>query len=98
MSSGLEVTLMAQEQADHLGEGHFNQVELGAMLRHMDIYKAARSYCQVGHRFLGNMRAVVIEDNPNSRIGVIVSIKALEQLDELTAAFVGIAFCRDTAR
>ena len=46
---------MAQERAGHLGEGHFNQVEPGAMLRCMDIHKATRPCCQVGHGFLGNM-------------------------------------------
>ena len=86
---------MAQERAGHLGEGHFNQVEPGAMLRCMDILKATRPCCQVGHGFLGNMRAVVIEDNPNSRIGWIVFIQALEQLDELTAAMALFHFSED---
>ena len=86
---------MARERAGHLGEGHFNQVQPGAMLRRMDILKAARPCCQIGHGFLGHMRAVVIENNPNSRIGGIMSIKALEQLDEFTTAMAFFHFSED---
>lgn len=65
------------------------------MLGRMYILKAARPCCQIGHGFLGNMRAVVIEYNPNSRLGGIASIKALEQLDELTAAMALFHFSED---
>ncbi len=44
----------------------------------MYVLKAARPCCQIIYGLLGKMRVVVVEDNANSGISGIVSIKGLE--------------------
>uniref|UniRef100_E6PJU9 Uncharacterized protein n=1 Tax=mine drainage metagenome TaxID=410659 RepID=E6PJU9_9ZZZZ len=75
-----------QEAARHLGERGLDQVEPGTVFGRMHVFEAAWTACQVRHRLLGDMRAVVVQHDADDGLGRIVFVESAQQRDELHAA------------
>lgn len=77
---------MAQEGSRHFGEGAFDQVEPGSMLRRMNILESARPRRQIGHGLLGDVSAVIVQNHANDRFSRVVGVERFEQGDKLPTA------------
>src|SRR6218665_1948982 len=88
---------VAQERSGHLREGRLHEIEPGAVLGGMDVLEAPRAACQVGHRLLAGVGAVVVQYDADDRLARIVLMQAFEQGDELTTAMARLDVGDDLA-
>src|SRR6218665_2698956 len=89
---------MAQEGSGHLREDRLHEIEPRAVLGGMDVLEAPRAACQVGHRLLGGVGAVVVQYDADDRLARIVLMQAFEQGDELATAVARLDVGDDLAR
>jgi hypothetical protein len=87
LSSCFDATHLAQDRAGELGEEALHEVEPGAALGRENEREAARRLSgEPSSGFFGDMRRVVVQDQPDRRAGRVSGIEKLEEFDELAAA------------
>jgi hypothetical protein len=78
---------VAQDRAGELGEEAFDEVEPGAALGRESEREATRRLSgEPSSGFFGDMRRVVVQDQPDRGTGRVSGIEKLEEFDELAAA------------
>jgi len=78
---------VAQYRAGELGKEALDEIEPGAVLgREGEFEAAGRLIGEPSLGLLGDVRGVIVEDQPDRRMGRIGGVEELEQFDEFAAA------------
>ena len=57
-----------QEAARHLGERGLHQIQPRAVLERVDVLETSGMLRQPSHRFLGDVRTVIVQHDTNARV------------------------------
>src|ERR1019366_7867930 len=86
-----------EEGASHLPEERLDDVEPGAMRGRQHVFEPVWPRRQICACLLGDMRRMIVEDDPNGAGCRIVSIQIFEQRDELAAPVTPLDPSNDVA-
>lgn len=86
-----------EEGSGHFPEYRFNQIEPGSMLRGMDIEEAVGPRGEISHGFLGDVRRMVVQNDPDGALLRVMLIKFFEQQDKLAATMARMNLSEDLA-
>ena len=77
---------LPQEGMRHLPKEGLDQIKPGTVLGRVNVGETIRSSSQVCTRLFGDVRRMIVQNNPNRRFGGIVGVHVFEQGNELPAA------------